>query len=476
MTLAAFDIAAPVRALDRVVDQRLGGVTSFNGRVEVFESGRPSGVAGWDGTVRLRRDVVDRIEDLYRHRVADPDAVVAALEVVVHELAHLRSAPDGCPGSASEAFAARPSARALDEAVTQLWARRHTPELVVLAELDRLDPRVLAGAARTTVHPELVPGIQDLLAGLARRTGIPGDELLTQCCRANAAQKWPLLVEFVFERGGLAEFSPDYRHDAIRASLERRIRMWFENDPTQPTPAGTMARSALAGAQALTSIDWRRQSLAEEAKLENSAGAELAVAADLQRAYGRHLIAEADRELDSRGLSALAAEARAAIGLRQLGAGAAVRALAEYRLDEYDLDAEDIKRHAAECVQERERWLRDGSLDDETVERLLRQAERFVVIGAEAEMERLNIEAFCHRQLGLAAELTRDGEQNSEHPWSDDLSAGRLRRLGREFVRTAHRYESVPGVVPRPEFVARARAEAAARFPRSTALEGRTVI
>lgn len=463
MTSSAFDLVTPVLMLDRVVDQRLGGVSVFNGTVHVFDSGRPSGIADWDGTVRLRRDVADRIEDLWRGRVADPDAVVAALEVVVHELAHLRGLPGGDPESARDAFAARPSTRALDEAVTQLWARRHTPELVTLAGLDRLDPRVRAGAARTIVHVDLVPGIEILLAGVARRIGSGGEDLLTHCCRANAAQKWPALTDWVFTRGGLAGLTPESRHDAVRAALERRLRMWFETDPKQPTLAGTLSRSGLAGAQALASVDLRRQALAEEAMLENSAGAELAVAADLHRACGHHLVAQADLEPDRRRRSVLAAEARETIGLRQLAAGAAVRALAEYRLVEHDLDAEEIKRQATECVDERRRWLRNGSLDDGTVERLLRQAERFVVIGAEAEMERLNIEALCHRQLALAAELSRDGEQNSEHSGKDDLTPAGLRRLGRELLRTAHRYESVPGVEPNVAFVARARSDAAAR-------------
>lgn len=465
MTQAPFDVADYVLALDRAIDERLGGWSSFSGVVEVFPSGRPSGQAGWDGTVRLRQDVVDAIASLHRGEVDDPDATMAALEVVVHELAHLRSAPVPSARSPRDAFVERPSTRALDEAVTQLWARRYTPELIVRAGLDRRDARIRHGVARSYVHHDLVPGIEALLAGVAKRSRMPGDELLDRCCQANAAQKWQLLTGVVFERGGLPEIVPAVRHDTVRAALEQRMRLQFDVDLTQPTVGGTAARSGMAGAQALGQIEWNHLTRAEEARLENRAGADLMVAADTQRAYGHHLLAEADAAPDAERRSSLVAEVRGTLGRRQLAAANALGSLAEYRMEAYDLEAGDIVAHAQELAEDCRRQAREESLDDESTEVRLRQAESFAVIRAEAELERTTMDEFCRRQLAEAAVLLDVGERNLRNARPLEVPGQRLRALGVELLSTAHQYESVPGVLADARVVAQAREHAAATLP-----------
>lgn len=469
MTPGPFDVADYVRALDRVIDERLGGWSSFNGSVEVFRSGRPSGEADWDGTVRLRQDIVDAIRSLHRGDVRDPDAAVAALEVVVHELAHLRSAPVPSVKSARDAFVERPSARALDEAVTQLWARRHTPDLIVRAGLDQLDPRIRLGVARSYVHHDLVPGVEALLAGIARRCRLDGDDLLGRCCQANPAQQWQLLTDLVFERGGLPAIVPAVRHDTVRVALEQRMRLPFDVGLGQPTLGGTAARSGLAGAQALGQIEWHHLTRSEEARLENRSGADLAVAADTQRAYGHHLLDEAESAPDATRRSMLVAEVRSTLGGCQLAAADSLRMLAEYRMEAYDLEADDIVAYAEVLADDRERRMREESLDDEDTEVLLRQAESFATIRAEAEMERENMDAFCRTQLAEATVLHDVGARNLRDAWSSELTLRDFRHLGITLVGTAHEYESLPGVLADAGFVARARERAAASLPAETA-------
>jgi hypothetical protein len=231
----------PARTLAELLRRQAGAAAAaggaerscWNGRVEWLprpNAGDPPGVVGiadWDGTICLSREVVLRpLERLFgedQTALSTSDLLEAKLaaSVLFHENNHLLVSGD--QQHADTELAWDWPLVILEEGVTEAFTHARLDEY-----LERLGLHDRAPALREVeipaTYPAYVPAVEALARGVGHLTGRPADEVLRRLNAQSGAAKYAHLGRLVLEGSGLAGRLPEWERSVSAEGIAASAR------------------------------------------------------------------------------------------------------------------------------------------------------------------------------------------------------------------------------------------------------------
>ncbi|HEY3003303.1 MAG TPA: hypothetical protein VGJ44_13225 [Kribbellaceae bacterium] len=276
----------PVRSYDELVARqaeaaiRISGAhhSSWNHRT-VLTTGEDKvaghrGIAGWEGTIRYDEErVVGQLREMFRNAGRQQDAEAlqgyrGALRIMLHENSHLLAAAGTDHQDAHDLFQS-PTVRALDEGVTEAWSFAHLDEYVDELGLDQVAPGI-KGVATRRAYPRFGPAAKSLADGIGEIARLDGDEVLRRMNVVNAAGKWTVATDLVYEHSRLPELLRGREDEAALAKLHIADAM----------------RTPFSDLDQLSDKDWTDQVIESDSAGKAAVRAARDKVAELERVYG----------------------------------------------------------------------------------------------------------------------------------------------------------------------------------------------
>jgi hypothetical protein len=233
-----------VDSVIRSVEKLTGRPSRWNG--DLYEETEPE-VAGSaldsGGMTLSRASVLAPVARVYSadHPLTPTELIDArdAILTAVHEAKHLTNAlGDEAAPCATPVYS--PDTLALEEGLTEVWARRRIDAVIQDLGMDRLQPELLTVDA-ADAYPAYTAATGELVRGIADVAGLPQVQVRDRIDQADRAQRWSAIADLVIDQR-LADVLPDGDRAAVRTQLIGTMR------PHLADVAGAQASDHLAAA------------------------------------------------------------------------------------------------------------------------------------------------------------------------------------------------------------------------------------
>ncbi|TDW22399.1 hypothetical protein [Kribbella kalugense] len=155
------------------------------------------------------------------------DSARDAFRIVFHENLHAVNQLGRTMGQ-SEAALQDPANRALEEGLTELYARRNLNAYLQKLGVAELVPGILtANDYCEGTYPHFVPAVEVLAEGLSRRTGFSENEILRRLVTIDCETRWQVVGDLLFEAEGLHHLVPEADHAGVKDRLTAAMRQPF---------------------------------------------------------------------------------------------------------------------------------------------------------------------------------------------------------------------------------------------------------
>ncbi|MEU4390622.1 hypothetical protein [Kribbella sp. NPDC023855] len=208
--------------------------SSWNRRQTVADPDRKiRGAVKWDNTIEYNEAAVNEpVREMFANaRVynQDPETLRSyreAIKTVLHENTHLLAAEGTDHSDAKYAFQNIPGTRALEEGITEVYSYNNLNDYIEDLGLEEIAPGISTAEARPS-YKQFTPAAQRFAESIGRRSGLESSEVVRQLAVVNAADKFRVAAEILYDNSDLAGLVPDQERDAAVRRIETAMRPAF---------------------------------------------------------------------------------------------------------------------------------------------------------------------------------------------------------------------------------------------------------
>ena len=152
-----------------------------------------------------------------------------AFHIVFHENVHAANQLGRTHRDSERSFQ-DPANRALEEGLTELFARRYLDAYLRELGVGEVAPGVLTARHYPDAsYPHFVPAVELLVERLGERTGLGEDEILRRLVSIDCETRWDVVGDLLFDAEGLAGLVPEEDHAAVKRRLLADLRRPFSH-------------------------------------------------------------------------------------------------------------------------------------------------------------------------------------------------------------------------------------------------------
>jgi hypothetical protein len=233
------------------------------------ENGVILGTATWEHAILYDSERVQKpLKEMFEHQGEKQDDKTLlryrnAMKTVFHENSHLLAGPGTEHRDAMGPFQ-QPAVRALEEGITEAYSFRNLDSYIDELQLDQVAPGIKNVVGRSS-YPKFTPAAQALAHNLGEVSKLGASEVLRRMNVVNAAEKWPIATDIVFEANNLHEVVPSAEVAGAKARIQAAMQEHFGNlKDIKPGALGERVQSANLGFRAFAAGQAEAQSIGQQ--------------------------------------------------------------------------------------------------------------------------------------------------------------------------------------------------------------------